>query len=84
MLAASAAVDGWGWGWGCGAPLRPRRGFRVGVLVGVPGCISETLQCHMYLCLFILFLVFMYLFINALPCSRKVFKVVTLSFDVLF
>lgn len=84
MLTASAAVDGWGWGWGCGAALRPWRGFRFGILVGVPECISETLQCHMYPCLFILFLVFMYLFIYALPYSRKGFKVGMLSFDVLF
>lgn len=46
LTASSAAVDGWGWGWGCGAALRPWRGFRFGILVGVPECISETLQCH--------------------------------------
>ena len=51
---------------------------------GSSECISKTYQCHMYPCLFILFLVFMYLFIYALLCSRKGFKVVMLSFDVLF
>lgn len=71
-------------GLGMWGGAEPRRGFRFGVLVGVPECISETLQCHMYPCLFILFLVFMYLFIYALLCSKKGFKVFTLSFDVLF
>lgn len=51
---------------------------------GSSECIFKTHQCHMYPCLFILFLVFMYLFIYALLCSRKGFKVVMLSFDILF
>lgn len=86
MLRASAAVDGWGWTWGGGAALRPLRGFRFGVLLGVLNVFSKPINV---ICIrafsYYLWYFCMYLF---MPClvpgkgSRLSRLVLMFSFDV--